>query len=114
MVRCGGPCKPWLTGAKDRAKLKGKRKRDFQKPWLAFKLGLGYFEMGTIMMQMPFDTSMLAFLMVGEALFAIPAGMVLKRTGHSPWWALLCFIPVAAMAGLWVLAFTSWTPRSTE
>jgi hypothetical protein len=36
--------------------------------------------------------------------------MVLKRTGHSPWWALLCFIPVAALLGLWVMAFTAWTP----
>jgi len=65
------------------------------------------------MTPMPLDTSMLVILMVAEALFAIPAGMVLKRTGHSPWWALLCFIPVAALAGLWVLAFIPWAPRST-
>jgi len=65
------------------------------------------------MMPMPIDMSMLVILMVAEALFAIPAGMVLKRTGHSPWWALLCFIPVAALVGLWVLAFIPWTPRST-
>ena len=68
--------------------------------------------MGTVTMPM-IDTSMLIILLVGEALFAIPAGIVLKRTGHSPWWALLCFIPIAALLGLWVLAFTSWTPRST-
>ncbi|HXR94286.1 MAG TPA: hypothetical protein VN718_00300 [Rhizomicrobium sp.] len=57
-----------------------------------------------------FDSTMLIVLTVAEALFAIPAAMVLKRTGHSPWWALLCFIPIAALLGLWVLAFTAWTP----
>jgi hypothetical protein len=56
------------------------------------------------------STSMFVIMTVAEALFAVPAAMVLKRTGHSPWWALLCFIPVAALLGLWVMAFTSWTP----
>jgi len=63
------------------------------------------------MAQMPFSPSFLITLMIVEALFAIPAGIVLKRTGHSIWWALLCFIPLAALAGLWVLAFTRWAPR---
>jgi hypothetical protein len=67
--------------------------------------------MGTVMMpMMQISTSMFVVMTVAEALFAVPAGMVLKRTGHSPWWALLCFIPVAALLGLWVMAFTSWTP----
>jgi hypothetical protein len=68
--------------------------------------------MGTIMMPMipMISTSMFVVMTVMEALFAVPAAMVLKRTGHSPWWALLCFIPVAALLGLWVMAFTSWTP----
>jgi len=66
--------------------------------------------MGTVMMPMMPSTSMLIIMTIGEALFAVPAAMVLKRTGHSPWWALLCFIPVAALLGLWVMAFTSWTP----
>lgn len=56
------------------------------------------------------STPFFSFIMVGALLFAIPAGVVLKRTGHSPWWALLCFIPIAALVGLWVLAFTAWTP----
>lgn len=64
-------------------------------------------------MMMPISTSVLWFMTLGEALFAIPAAMVLRRTGHSPWWALLCFIPVAALVGLWVMAFTSWTPERT-
>lgn len=66
-----------------------------------------------MMPMMPINMSMLIVMTVGEALFAVPAAMVLKRTGHSPWWALLCFIPVLALLGLWVLAFTAWTPRST-
>jgi hypothetical protein len=60
------------------------------------------------------DPNFLIKVMAVEALFAIPAGLVLKRTGHSMWWALLCFIPVAALVGLWVLAFTRWTPPSPE
>ena len=51
-------------------------------------------------------------LMIVEALFAIPAGLVLRRIGHSMWWALLCFVPLAALAGLWILAFARWTPRA--
>ena len=61
----------------------------------------------------PLDTSMLVILTLVEVLFAIPAARVLKRTGHSPWWALLCLIPIFALLGLWVLAFTSWPARST-
>ena len=64
------------------------------------------------MMPIPFDTTMLGILTLVEALFAIPGAMVLKRTGHSPWWALLCFIPVGALLGLWVMAFTTWTART--
>ena len=45
-----------------------------------------------------------------ELLFAIPAGMILKRMGFSSWWALLCFVPVVALLALWLLAFVKW-PR---
>ena len=58
------------------------------------------------------DLSFLIKVMVAEALFAIPAGLVLKRTGHSMWWALLCFVPIAALLGLWVLAFARWRPAA--
>jgi hypothetical protein len=60
------------------------------------------------------DPSFLIKVMVALSLFAIPAGLVLKRTGHSIWWALLCFIPIAALVGLWVLAFTRWTPPGPQ
>jgi branched-subunit amino acid transport protein len=47
---------------------------------------------------------------IAELLFAIPAGMILKRMGFSSWWALLCFVPVVALFALWLLAFVKW-PR---
>ena len=48
--------------------------------------------------------------LVIEMFFAIPAGMILKRMGFSMWWALLCFVPIAGLFGLWLLAFVKW-PR---
>ncbi len=62
------------------------------------------------MAPLPLSTHSMIILMVVEALFAIPAGLVLRRTGHSIWWSLLCFVPLAALAGLWVLAFVPWAP----
>jgi len=67
---------------------------------------------GTHMAQLPVSSSFMITLMIAEALFAIPAGIVLKRIGHSMWWALLCFVPLAALLGLWILAFSRWTPRT--
>ena len=60
------------------------------------------------------DPNFLIKVAAVEALFAIPAGLVLKRTGHSMWWALLCFIPITALIGLWVLALTRWTPLGSK
>jgi hypothetical protein len=60
------------------------------------------------------SNSMLMILTIAELLFAVPAGMVLKRLGFSMWWALLCLVPIAALLGLWVLAFIRWAPRATE
>ncbi len=45
---------------------------------------------------------------IAELLVAIPAGIILKRLGYSMWWALLCFVPVPALIGLWLLAFIRW------
>jgi hypothetical protein len=47
---------------------------------------------------------------IAELLVAIPAGIVLKRIGFSSWWALFCFVPVAALFAVWLLAFIRW-PR---
>ena len=53
------------------------------------------------------------YLSVAEMLAAIPAGAALKRLGFSPWWALLCFVPVVALFALWMLAFIRW-PRDAQ
>jgi hypothetical protein len=55
----------------------------------------------------------LFYVMVAGLLAAIPAGMILKRLGINMLWALLCFIPIAALAGLWLLAFSKW-PRDGQ
>jgi hypothetical protein len=47
---------------------------------------------------------------IAELLVAIPAGLILKRIGFSAWWALLCFVPIVALIGLWLMAFVKW-PR---
>ena len=48
-------------------------------------------------------------LFVCLSLFAIPAALVLKRLGRHPAWALLCYVPILALVGLWVLAFSPRT-----
>jgi hypothetical protein len=55
-------------------------------------------------MQAILTPQLLLDLFVALSLFAIPAGIVLKRIGYSPAWALLCYFPLLAMVGLWVLA----------
>jgi uncharacterized membrane protein YhaH (DUF805 family) len=38
----------------------------------------------------------------------IPAAKVLRRTGHSPWWALLAPVPLANIVALWWFAYKRW------
>ena len=52
--------------------------------------------------------SQLEIILVLVALYAIGAGLVLKRIGFSAWWALFALIPVTALAGIWTLAFVRW------
>ncbi len=40
--------------------------------------------------------------------YVIPIGAILKRTGHSPAWCLLCLFPPVAFALLWIFAFKPW------
>ena len=57
------------------------------------------------MMTVPtLSENQLLILGVVLLLFAIPTGMLLKRSGRNPLWALLCFVPALALIGLWVLA----------
>jgi hypothetical protein len=60
------------------------------------------------MAQLPLTPAQYGIFIAALLLFAIPAGIISRRTGHSPWWGLLCLIPVAGLVGLWVLAFVRW------
>ncbi len=40
--------------------------------------------------------------------FLIPIARILRRTGHSPLWCLLWFVPLANVIALWVFAFKPW------
>ena len=38
----------------------------------------------------------------------VPIAVILQRIGRSPWWALLCAVPIVNVIGLWCLAFMRW------
>lgn len=40
-------------------------------------------------------------------------GVILVKAGRNPLWALLAFLPYAALAGLWWLAHARW-PREAD
>ena len=40
------------------------------------------------------------------------AGVALGRTGRSPLWALLAFVPVVFTLGLWIVALGRWPWKS--
>lgn len=48
---------------------------------------------------------LLAILVAG---FGIPIVRILNRLGYSGFWAVLMFVPMGAIIGLWVLAFADW------
>ena len=41
-------------------------------------------------------------------IFAMPFGMLFRRMGRSPWWALLGLIPFALLALPWMAVLMSW------
>ncbi len=49
-------------------------------------------------------TQQMLIIFVLFTLVAIPSGMLLKRSGRNPLWAILVYVPVLAVIGLWVLA----------
>ena len=56
-------------------------------------------------MQLPVISNLeMLMVVLVMTLFAIPSAMLLKRTGHNPYWALLAYMPALALIGLWVLA----------
>ncbi len=38
----------------------------------------------------------------------IPVAKALKRTGLSPWWAVLSVIPIVGWFGIWAFAYARW------
>jgi hypothetical protein len=48
------------------------------------------------------------FFLVVMAILFVPVVKILRRTGHSGWWVLLYFVPIANIIGLWVFAFAHW------
>jgi NADH:ubiquinone oxidoreductase subunit 3 (subunit A) len=52
--------------------------------------------------------SPLVMLVIITTIFLYPVARILKRTGHSGWWALLVFLPLVNLAALWVFAFARW------
>ena len=42
------------------------------------------------------------------AAFVWPGVRILQRAGFSPWWLVLCLIPVGAFVGYLLLAFAPW------
>jgi hypothetical protein len=45
------------------------------------------------------------------ALVAYPVGRILRRMGFSPLWAILAFLPLINLLGLWIVALSDW-PRA--
>jgi len=38
----------------------------------------------------------------------IPMQQILSRAGHSRWWVLLFFVPIANWIALWIFAYGHW------
>ncbi len=51
------------------------------------------------------------FFAVMVVLLIYPVGRILGRMGLSPLWAIVAFIPLVNVIGLWVLAFADWPAR---
>jgi hypothetical protein len=47
------------------------------------------------------------------ALVAYPVGRILRRMGFSPLWAILAFLPLLNLLGLWIVALSDWPGQST-
>ncbi len=44
------------------------------------------------------------FFIIIAAVFIYPIGLILKRLGYSPFWAVLAFVPALNLIGLWIVA----------
>lgn len=41
-------------------------------------------------------------------LVIVPSFLILKKMGYSGWWALVNYIPLGTVVGLWILATGTW------
>ena len=46
------------------------------------------------------------------AAFLLPSARILQRSGRSPFWLLLTFVPFGTLIGLWLFAYTLASRRS--
>ena len=44
------------------------------------------------------------FFVVMAAVFLYPVGLILKKLGYSPFWAVLSCVPGVNLIGLWIVA----------
>ena len=51
---------------------------------------------------------MIAYAVFIVPLLLFPIGRILSRIGFSPLWSIIIFIPLANLAGLWVVALWRW------
>lgn len=47
-------------------------------------------------------------ILVGLAIVIVPVWFICKKAGFSPWFSLLCAVPLGNLALLYVLAFAEW------
>jgi len=50
----------------------------------------------------------LLIVLIATVLPVFPALRILKRTGFSPWWAVLYVIPLVSLIALFVFAYSEW------
>ena len=51
---------------------------------------------------------LLPFLIIFLLVFLVPAGRILRRTGHNSFWCVLALFPVLNVVVLWFFAFKTW------
>lgn len=51
----------------------------------------------------------LSIALVTAAVVVWPASVICRRTGHSPWLAILAIIPLANVGLLWFIALSRWS-----
>jgi hypothetical protein len=58
---------------------------------------------------MPLATSIRwAIFIILSFLVLSPIIKILRRAGYSEWWALLLYVPVLNVVGLWLFAYGRW------